>query len=172
MNNSISKAIKITYYREDRPLGTAGALAGINELGERFLVMNGDILTTIDYAKLMKYHDEKGAALTIAVTKKRIKIELGVLLIDNEDNIIGYDEKPIKEFPASTGIYIYSSRVLRFIEPNTYLDFPTIVLRLIDAGEKVVGYLTDSFWLDMGNKDDYERAAKEFEHNRSAFLIE
>jgi NDP-sugar pyrophosphorylase family protein len=172
MNNRISKELKISYHREDEPLGTAGALADIKGLDDSFLVMNGDILTTIDYARLVKYHEEKNAALTVAITKKRIKIDLGVLVLDGEGNITGYDEKPVKDFAASTGIYIYSPRVLRFIETNTYLDFPTLVLRLIEAGERAVGYATDEFWLDIGNKDDYEGAAREFEKNRAIFNMD
>ncbi len=159
-----------TGIREEKPLGTAGALATIKGLDKPFLVMNGDILTTLDYSKLIKYHQEKKAALTIAITHKKVKLELGVLHLDSNNSIIGYEEKPVKEFPVSTGIYIYSPRALNFIEPSTYLDFPTLVLRLIGAGERVVGYPTDAFWLDMGNKDDYERAVKEFEQNSKAFL--
>lgn len=171
MNNRISKDLKIRYHREDKPLGTAGALANIDELDASFLVMNGDILTTIDYSKLLQYHQDKKATLTVAVTKKKIQIDLGVLCLDSNNSVIGYDEKPVKEFPASTGIYVYEPCVLDFIEPNTYLDFPTLVLRLLEAGEQVVGYPTDAFWLDMGNKEDYERAVIEFEQNRSAFHI-
>ncbi len=170
--NSISSELKINYHREEKPLGTAGALAEIDGLDKTFLVMNGDILTTIDYSKLIQYHQDKKAALTVAITKKRVQIELGVLDLDSNNRIIGYDEKPVKEFSASTGIYIYEPHVLNFIEPNTYLDFPTLVLRLIEAGEKVAGYPANAFWLDMGNKDDYERAVKEFEQNRPEFHID
>lgn len=172
INNKISQKLKINYHREEQPLGTAGALASIDGLDETFLVMNGDILTTLDYSKLIQFHKENKATLTIAITYKTVKIDLGVLHIDRNNNINGYDEKPVKEFPVSTGIYIYEPRVLNFIKPNTYLDFPTLVLRLIKAGERVVGYNIDAFWLDMGNKDDYEKAAREFEQNTSAFLIE
>lgn len=172
MNNRITKELKIHYYREEKPLGTAGALACIDGLHETFLVMNGDILTTMDYSKLMQCHCDKGSALTVAITKKKIQIDLGVLRLDDNNAVIGYDEKPVKEFPASTGIYIYEPHVLDFIEPGAYLDFPTLVLRLIGAGKLVLGYPTDAFWLDMGNKDDYERGIKEFERNRSAFRID
>jgi len=92
--------------------------------------------------------------------------------MDGNNNIIGYDEKPVKEFSASTGIYIFQPRVLDFIESDTYLDFPTLVLKLIEAGERVMGYPTEAFWLDMGNKDDYETAVTELKKNRSAFHID
>ncbi|MDO8281297.1 MAG: sugar phosphate nucleotidyltransferase [Thermodesulfovibrionia bacterium] len=170
MNNQLSKELTIRYHRENKPLGTAGALATIEGLDSSFLVMNGDILTSLDYSKLIQYHKEKDAALTIAIAKKSVKIDLGVLHLDNGNRIIGYDEKPVKEFPVSTGIYVYGPRALDFIEPNTYLDLPTLVLRLIEAKELVIGFPSDAFWLDMGNKDDYEKAVQEFEQNKSSFL--
>ncbi len=172
VGNTISKELSISYHREDQPRGTAGALADIQGLDETFLVMNGDILTTIDYSKLIQYHRDKKAALTIAITQKKLQIDLGVLHTDDDNRIIGYEEKPVKEYSASTGIYIYEPGVVSYIEPDTYLDFPTLVLRLIEAGEKVIGYPIDSFWLDMGNKNDYEKAVKDFNQNRSAFHID
>jgi NDP-sugar pyrophosphorylase family protein len=132
--------------------------------------MNGDILTTLDYSALVRFHRAQGATLTVAVTRKRVQIELGVLQLDDKARIIGYDEKPVKEYPASMGIYVYDPRALRFIEPNVYLDLPTLVMRLIEKGEPVVGYASDAFWLDIGNRDDYERAVGEFSQHKDAFL--
>lgn len=172
MNNRISKEIKIHYCKENQPLGTAGALASIAGLNETFLVMNGDILTTIDYSKLVQFHRSKKAALTIATTQKKVQIDLGVLVMDESCNIVGYDEKPTKNYSVSTGIYVYEPRVLDFIKPQTYLDFPHLVWELIKQKERVMGYPVESFWLDMGNKGDYEKAVKEFEDNRSEFLID
>jgi NDP-sugar pyrophosphorylase family protein len=170
INNKISQNIKITYHREEEPLGTSGALASLEGLDDSFLVMNGDILTTIDYAKLIKYHKKNKAALTVATTEKNIQISPGVPVIDDENRILGYDEKPVKSFITSTGIHIYEPRALDFIKPDTYLDFPDLVMKLVDAGETVLSCPTKEFWLDMGNKDDYEKAVAEFQTNRSAFL--
>ncbi len=172
MSNGISRELKISYHREEKPLGTAGALADIDGLDDTFLVMNGDILTSLDYSALIQYHKDQKAALTVAITRKKVQIELGVLQMDGDNRVVGYDEKPVKEFPASTGIYIYEPSVLNYIEKNTYFDFPTLVLRLIEAGEKVVGYHADTFWLDMGNKDDYEKAVHAFEQNRESFHLD
>ncbi len=106
------------------------------------------------------------------MTQKKIKIEPGVLLIDDQKHVIGYDEKPVKQFPASTGIYVYEPRVVRHMNPDEPLDFPTLVLRLIDAGETVAAPPTDEFWLDIGNKDDFERATEEFERRRAALHVD
>jgi len=169
-NKGLSERLNIDYYWEEEPLGTAGALASMKTLDERFLVMNGDILTTLDYSALVNFHIEQQAALTIAVTSKEVQIELGILQIDQHQRVVGYTEKPVEHFPASTGIYVYEPRVLTFIEAHTYLDFPTLVMRLVEAGESVAAYRTDAFWLDMGNKGDYETATKVFEDNPERFI--
>ena len=168
--NPLSKELNIRYYQESEPLGTAGALPSIEGLDDHFLAMNGDILTTLDYSKLLQFHKDEDAALTVAVTQKRVQIELGVLDINDKGRIVGYDEKPVKLYPASMGIYVYSPRALALMEKDVYLDVPTLVLKLIDMGERVSAYTSDAFWLDMGNRDDYERASAEFEQNQAAFL--
>lgn len=172
MRSKISQRIRIHHHTESQPLGTAGAIKQIKGLDEPFLVMNGDILTSLNYAAAIKHHQDSKAALTIAITKKIVRLELGVLLLDDKSHVVGYQEKPVKEFPASTGIYIYDPRVLNHIESDTYLDLPTLVLRLIEAGEIVAGYQTDAFWLDIGNKDDFERASAEFEARKSQMNID
>ena len=168
--SNICKLLNLSYHYESAPLGTAGALATVADLDDTFIAMNGDILTTLDYSALVRFHREQDATLTIAVTKKRVQIELGVLQLDDSARIVGYDEKPVKEYPASMGVYVYEPRALRFIEPSVYLDLPTLVLRLIEAGERVCGFASDAFWLDIGNRDDYERAVGEFSQHKAAFL--
>lgn len=169
-NHPLTRVLNLRYHQEAAPLGTAGALAIMPGLDEPFLAMNGDVLTTLDYSELLRRHVERDAAMTIAVTRKRVQIELGVLQLDGEGRVVGYDEKPIKEYPASMGIYAYSPRIRKYMEPNVYLDVPTLVLRLIEKGEVVQTYMPDVFWLDMGNRGDLELAVAAFEANRGAFL--
>jgi NDP-sugar pyrophosphorylase family protein len=168
--SSVSRLVRIAYHQEAEPLGTAGALATVAGLDEPFLAMNGDILTTLDYTALINFHHEQRAALTVAVTRKRVQIELGVLQIESDHRVSGYEEKPIKDYPASMGVYVYDPRTLRHIVPNAYLDLPSLVLRLIERGERVAAFRSDAFWLDMGNRDDYERAVAEFAGRRAEFL--
>lgn len=167
----VSKMIKLRYHQEQVPLGTAGALGSIDGLGdEPFLAMNGDLLTTLNYSEMMRSHKKRGAALTIAVTERRFQVEVGVLGMDSTDKVISYDEKPIHRYPASMGIYVYSPRAREMIKPGMPLDVPTLVIKLIEAGETVIGYRSEAFWLDMGNRADYERASEAFERNRGEFL--
>lgn len=167
--NPISRRIRLSYHQEQEPLGTAGALADIDGLDGPFLAMNGDLLTTTNYAQMMAFHQEQGAALTVAVTDRKYQIEVGVLGMEGE-RIVSYTEKPVQSFPASMGIYICSPAIRRYMEAGKALDIPELVVRMIQAGERVVGYRSDVFWLDMGNPADYERASEAFERSRDAFL--
>ena len=151
-------------------MGTAKVLANLKAMNSTFLVINGDVLMTLNNSNLIEYHRHRQASVTIAVTEKRIEFELGVLRLDAEDHIMGYDEKPVKHFTASLGIYVYEPDVLELIDPGKYLNFPTLVLRVIECGKQVVGYCTDTFWLDNGNREDYEQAVKGFENNPNVFL--
>ena len=132
--------------------------------------MNGDILTTMDYTKLITYHREKGGILTIGMYKKRNKVGLGVLETDNNDCLTSYVEKPEAEYKVSMGVYVYEPKVLEYIEPDAYLDFPHLVARLLGSGEKVVGYPCSELWLDIGNHEDYVKAQKIFEKSKYDFL--
>lgn len=162
--------VNLTYISEHEPTGTAGSLSSIPGLNETFLVMNGDILTSLDYSKLVAYHQEKSGILTIGMHRKRVKIDLGVMETDREGILTGYVEKPEKVYLVSMGIYVYEPTVLKYIEPNRYLDFPDLVLRLLENGEKVVGYPCDEYWLDIGHQEDYVRAQEEFERMKDRFL--
>ena len=162
--------VKLTYVQEDEPTGTAGSLRYISGLDDTFLVMNGDLLTTIDYNELVSYHRANGGILTIAMHKKRVKIELGVMETDKDGSLVSYTEKPEKVYNVSMGIYVYEPGVLKYIEKNVYLDFPDLVQRLLDKGEKVVTYPCKDFWFDIGNHDDFVKAQSEFERLKDKIL--
>jgi NDP-mannose synthase len=170
-----SYGITIDYFRETRPLGTVGSLALIDGLDESFLVMNGDVLTDLDYRRLMSDHEASGAIATIATSRREIEISLGVLRFADERDLTrltGYDEKPHIDYEASMGIYCFSPRVIEHIEPGEHLDFPDLILRLIGAGEVVRGWRSEDYWLDIGRHEDYEQAQEEFERVRHRLLPE
>jgi NDP-sugar pyrophosphorylase family protein len=164
--------LKIDYSKEDTPLGTAGPLAMIPGLTDAFLVMNGDILTTLPYRDLVAYHFQKGAAATIAMHDRKVKIDLGVIETNAENDLTGYIEKPTYQYRVSMGIYVFSPAVLAYIQPGQRLDFPDLVQVLLGKGEKVIGYPFSGYWLDIGRPDDYEQAVEEFSRLRGEFLKE
>jgi NDP-mannose synthase len=148
----------LRYIDEEEPTGTAGSLASVQGLDETFLVMNGDLLTDVDFDELVSFHRQHGAALTIAAHRRHVKVDFGVLQSDNNYQVLGYNEKPELSYDVSMGIYVYEPRVLEFITPRNYLDFPDLVLKLLAAGEKVCAMPSDCLWLDIGRPDDYARA--------------
>jgi NDP-sugar pyrophosphorylase family protein len=156
--------IKIKYSREDKPLGTAGGLGLLKqELNETFLMMNGDVLTSLDYSDLTDYHNRNGAIATIALNKREVDIDFGVVELDNDNSIVGYNEKPKINYLVSMGVYVFEPEILKYVGPNEFLDFPDLVKKLISNGEIVKGYVYDGYWLDIGRPEDYERANREIE---------
>jgi NDP-sugar pyrophosphorylase family protein len=164
--------MSIKYSFEDKPLGTAGPLSLLSGLDNTFMVLNGDVLTTLDFGDLLRFHAEHNAAATIAVHCRQIRIDFGVIECDGNNQIFGYKEKPTIEYMVSMGVYVFEPRVLAHIPHAQYLDFPDLVKKLIAAGEKIVGYPYTGYWQDLGRPDDYEIATKDFEKMRDLFLPE
>lgn len=148
---------RITYVREQEALGTAGPLRLVEGLSETFLVMNGDLLTDLDYSELIRFHKRKANALTIATHKRITKLDYGVLHVDDRDQVTGFDEKPETLSHVSMGIYVIDPAVLDFV-PEERFDFPDLVHALLEHGRPVGAYVHDGLWFDIGRKEDYERA--------------
>lgn len=161
--------VKIRYSREDRPLGTAGPLAAVGDLDEPFLVMNGDILTTLDYGSFLADHVESGAAASVATFRRTYTVDFGVVETDG-DRIVGYIEKPETTCDVSMGINALSPHVLERIRPGERLDMPDLLLQLIGAGEEVRSVPFEGRWLDIGRHDDFAAAQEQFIHHRREFL--
>ena len=162
--------LKINYSHEEQPLGTAGPLSLVSNLDETFLVMNGDLLTTLDYQKMYQFHRERGAIATLAAYERGVEIDLGVIETDEDNWVKDYIEKPTYHYSVSTGVYIFEPQVLEYITPNQHLDLPELVLRLKKQGHPVNVYRFDGYWLDIGRHDDYEVAVQEFLNHREEFL--
>lgn len=163
--------LNLEYFREKQPLGTAGSLAMIPGLDETFLAMNGDILTTLNYQALIQYHRERQAALTIAMHEKDVRIDLGVLETNERSELTSYREKPLYSFAVSMGIYVYEPHVLRYMPKGQYMDFPDLVKLLLNKGERIVGFPSQDYWLDIGRREDYELAQLEFSSRAKEFQV-
>ena len=164
--------VRISYCYEDQPLGTAGPLANVEGLDDTFLVTNGDVLTNLDFNALVEFHKIQEATATIAMHQRSIHIDLGVIECNGDHEIENYIEKPTLEYTVSMGIYVFEPKVLDYIPRGAYLDFPDLVLKLIESGERVVGYAFDGYWQDLGRQDDYEQATSDFEKMKEEFLGE
>lgn len=170
--NGEDLGMQISYSYEEQPLGTAGPLSLVQELNDTFLVTNGDVLTTLVLNQLIDYHKSSCAAATIAMHTRQVKVDLGVLQLKGSNEIENYIEKPTYDFHVSMGIYVFEPKVLKYIPYNQYLDFPDLILKLLDDKQKVVGYPFSGYWQDLGRPDDYEQAVDEFEEMRSQILGE
>jgi NDP-mannose synthase len=161
--------LELDWHWEDEPLGTAGALRTVPGLDETFIAMNGDILTSLDYRELVAFHREQEATLTIATQAKQVPVDLGVIETDDR-RVVGYREKPTLDYDVSMGIYVYEPRALEHLPESGPCQFPDLVLRLLEAGERVAAYKSEADWYDIGTIAEYERAVadtKLFAHDAS-----
>ena len=161
--------VNIEYVREDVPLNTAGALKLVKNCEEDFLVMNGDILTDLDFRVLFSQHRSKNVMATVATRVRETMIDFGVVETDAEGLLVGYREKPVYTFPVSMGVYVLNRRCRDLIADGESLGMPDLLLRMVNSGWKVFCYQSDAYWLDIGRVDDYEHAQEEYEANKNFF---
>jgi len=163
--------VRLDYSYESSPLGTAGPLALIPDLNDTLLVMNADVLTTLDYHALVKYHRENGGLATVAAHERQATIDFGIIVGDGQGRIQDYVEKPTTTHLVSMGIYLFEPQVLDYIRGRDYLDFPDLVKLLLKDGQPVNYYPFTGYWLDIGRHDDYAQAAAEFEGMKKDLLL-
>jgi len=164
--------VNITYSVEEKPLGTAAPLQLIENCQDNFLVMNGDVLTNLHFDTFFQYHKDNDAVCTIASYNKPVKIDLGVLKVNTNNELYDYIEKPTLYYSVSMGVYAFKKEVLDYIPVNEYFDFPDLIKKLLKYEKKVLHYPFDGYWLDIGRPEDYELAIEEFEKYKSELLGE
>jgi NDP-sugar pyrophosphorylase family protein len=164
--------LRITYSFEERALGTAGPLALLmDRLHEDFLIMNGDLLTTLDYRNLFEAHLRTGAAATISVCTREVKIDFGVVETGAADVLERYIEKPVYQFDVSMGINVLKTAMIRpHLKTGEPLDIPTLITELRQGGRLVHCFREACYWLDIGRVDDYQAASETFDARRAEFL--
>jgi len=162
IGNGSRWGIEVDYSQEDTPLGTMGPLIGmLDRLPDEFLVMNGDILTDLDYGAVLGAQRASGAPLTVATYERSVKIDFGVLERDG-DRIVGFTEKPTLGYSVSMGVYALSRATLARYPEGEPLGFDQLVLDLLAAGTPPAVFPFSGYWLDIGRPDDYDRANQEF----------
>ncbi|MFC8174502.1 NDP-sugar synthase [Streptomyces sp. NPDC057325] len=162
--------LSIDYATEENPLGTMGPLLNLRDrLPEHFLVMNGDVLTDLDYADVLRRHETAGAPLTIATYARKVHIDFGVLTTD-DSRVVAFTEKPSIDYRVSMGVYGVSRKTLDAYTPGLPLGFDELVLDLLAAETPPHAYDFDGYWLDIGRPDDYDRANAEFTSRKSLLL--
>jgi NDP-sugar pyrophosphorylase family protein len=160
----------IRYCHEEIPLGTIAPLKLIENLEDTFLVMNGDILTDLNYINLYNYHKNHKGLATIASYKRDAKIDFGVLEYDNNKKIKNFIEKPVYNFHVSMGIYVLNREILDAIPKEGPFGFDNLMHWFLREDKNAYSYPHDGYWLDIGRPDDYEQSIDEFEKNKEKFL--
>ena len=160
-----ANGVSVRYHAEEQALGTVGPLASIPGLDGTFLLVNGDVLTTLDFRALIRIHQEAGNDLTIATHRRTVRTDYGVLHTDGAvgatHRVTGYDEKPEHSYTVSMGVYVLEASVVELLQPGVRCDFPDLVLALLERGAAVGSYTFDGYWLDIGREEDFRRAQAE-----------
>ena len=160
--NGQTWGINIEYLEEDKPLGTGGALKLLpaNISKAPLLVMNGDILTKVNFRRLLEYHSEQKADLTICVRSYDFQVPYGVVEID-KNRVKSLQEKPIQSFFVNAGIYVVDNEINLRIKSNTAIDMPDIINQHIDAGRNISAFPIHEYWLDIGVMEQYKKAQRD-----------
>ena len=154
--------IEINYIREEKKLGTVGALTRLNEkFSHPVFVMNGDLLTKVNFKHLLNFHIEHNADATMCVRDYHFQVPYGVIKIEKH-RLLAIEEKPSYNFFVSAGIYVLEPRVLKLIPKNKVFDMPHLFERLLKLKKKIVVFPIREYWLDVGRVDDFERANIEY----------
>lgn len=158
-----SFGLEIRYVEEDQPLGTAGALGLLETSNDPLLVINGDILTRVDFHAMLDFHRQHGADMTVAVHQHEIRLPYGLVEIEGT-KVIGISEKPVLRHFINAGIYLLNPGMCRFIPTGHSYDMTDLISRLIAEGCRVVSFPVREYWLDIGQTGDYQKALHDFEN--------
>jgi NDP-sugar pyrophosphorylase family protein len=161
----------IDYSFEDKPLSTIAPLKLINDLPEHFLLLNGDILTDLDFGSFHDRHVKEDRLFTIAAYKRTNQVDYGILQVDGKGYLSGFEEKPTHTYIVSMGIYMVNRRILTYVPENQFYGFDHLMADLLKMREAVWVEKMDNYWLDIGRPDDYMRAVDEFEKLKHKFLL-
>jgi len=162
--------VQVHYWEETEPLGTMGPLRQIEGLNGPCMVLNGDLLTNIDFASFWSHHVNSRNHLTVATYKKPVQVSLGVLDVQADGRVSGFREKPVFEYSCSMGIYGLSPEALSLIPENQYYGFDDLMHCMLREGHPVGAYAFGGEWLDIGRHEDLAAACERFEQSPELFL--
>lgn len=164
--------LEIHYQREDKPLGTVGPLALLAErLPDDFLVLNGDVLSDIDFGALLQNHVQNGRTLTVATYPRQVKVDLGVLQTGPDGHVQAFVEKPTYDYLVSMGVYAMNKRVLQYFQAGQAFGFDQLVLAMLAQGDPVGTFdWSHGRWLDIGRPSDFALAQETFRSERRFYL--
>lgn len=170
VGNGARFGLTVDYFEEKVPLSTVGPLFPMRDrLPEHFLVMNGDVLTDLDYGVLLEAHCRSGAPLTVATCRREVKIDFGVLDVRG-GLVTAFQEKPTLDYRVSMGVYGLSAATIAAYPAGLAFGFDQLMLDLIAAGSYPASYDFEGYWLDIGRPEDYDEANRSFDRLASVLL--
>lgn len=162
--------MEITVFEEPAPLGTAGCLGLIERPRAPFLVVNGDLLTTLDFRQLGEFHRGHSAPATVAALRREIPFDVGLVEMDSEGRMQAYVEKPKREVVFGMGVCCFDPEVCEHVTAGEAVAMPELLRRIREAGETVMCHCESCYWQDIGRPEDLRRASERFRRDRSLFL--
>jgi len=153
--------LEVSYSHEEKPLSTVAPLIQIQHLPESFLVVNGDVISDIDFSRVYQYHRQSGVELTVATQKRVHNVDYGVMETDGTGRVTGFSEKPTTEYEVSMGVYVFNRSILDIVPQGRPFGFDDLMRRMLAEGRAVHTYPYDGYWLDIGRIEDYHRALED-----------
>ena len=169
LENGENWGLKIDYSLEKKSLGTVGPLTLIEDLPENFLVMNGDLLTDLNYKEFYKWHIDNESDITVGTFRRKTKLDFGVIKYSENLDIYDFKEKPIDFYNVSMGIYVIKKHIIESLPKNEPCGFDQLIKEAINSKLKIKAYPHSSFWLDIGQDDDYQKANEYYMKNKNIF---
>ncbi|MDZ7719672.1 MAG: sugar phosphate nucleotidyltransferase [Balneolaceae bacterium] len=155
--------VKIDYTMESKPLSTMGPLTLIPDLPDNFLVMNGDVLTDLDFSEFWQNHIDKKSIFTISMQRREESVDYGLLHYDDNNRLTRFEEKPTYEFMVSMGVYMINKKVMQYIPKDTFFGFDHLMYKLLDVNKPPIVQEHKGYWLDIGRPSDYEIATNKIQ---------
>ncbi len=155
--------IQIEYSVEDQPLGTVAPLKLLTNLPEHFLVMNGDVLSDLNYRALFDQHRRSNKLLTVGTYSRKMMVDFGVLTLSANGRLKQFSEKPTYEYLVSTGVYVFSRNVLELVPAGRPFGFDNLMLKMLETGHEVQTFRHNGYWLDLGRPEDYDKANDDYQ---------
>lgn len=163
--NGSAKSISVEYLKEDKPLGTIGSILLVNHFEyDDIIVMNSDILTTIDFEDFYATYKNSGADMAVAATTYHVDVPYAVLETDQDQKVKSLREKPRYTYYSNAGIYILNKSVLSIIPENTFFDITDLMEKIVQLGMKLITYPINGYWLDIGKHEDFLKAQEDIKH--------
>ena len=161
--------VKIRFYQESQPLCTVGVLPMLRGLADNFLVVNADILTVLNFRRLLEYHVQSDKIMTVSVLQRKERIDLGIVQVGENSTVVDYVEKPVYHFTSNMGCYAFSKRIVAQIPKGKPMGIDDLIYVLLQDKQSIGAFMFAGYWRDCGRLSDFEEAVIDYQANPGIF---